>query len=103
MKFETYLLLGVILYGVWRTNRSVQRCQTAQERFFAVRASVFVWFVGILLVVAFLFLPNKVRAVLLIPIFLGAVSLARFLHEARARLRRGTEERVDLERMKRVN
>jgi hypothetical protein len=103
MKFETYLLLGVILYGVWRTNRSVQRSQTAQKRYFAVRSSVFLWFVGVLLVGALLFLPNKMRILLLIPAFFGVVSLARFLSDARDRLRRQTEERVDLERMKRVN
>ena len=103
MKFETYLLLGVILYGVWRTNRTVQRSQTAQERYFALRSSIFLWFVGVLLVGAFLFLPNKVRVILLVPVFFGAVSLGRFLREARARLRRQEEARVDLERMKRVN
>ena len=103
MKFETYLLLGVILFGVWKTNRSVRRSQTAQERYFVVRSSVFMWFVGILLIAGLLFLPNKVRVLLLVPVFFGVVSLTKFLRDARARLRRQTQDRVDLERMKRAN
>jgi len=103
VKFETYLLLAFILFCVWRTHRSVRRGQTAQERFFAMRTSIFSWFVVLLLVAAFLFLPNKARILLLVPVVLGGVSVARFFRDARARLRRGNQERVDLERMKRVN
>jgi len=103
MKFEIYLLLGVLLFGVWRTNRSVQRSQSAEERHFAVRSSIFVWFVGFLLLAAFLFLPNKARVLLFVPVFFGAVSLTKYLRDARERMRRESAEKVDLERMKRVN
>ena len=103
MKFETYLLLGVLLFGVWKTSRSVQRCQTPRERFFAMRASIFTWLVGFLLLVAFLFLPNRARVLLILPVFIGAVSVARLLRDARNRLRRESEARVDFERMKRVH
>jgi len=103
MKFETYLLLGIIVLGVWKTNRSVQRSRTAQERYFAVRTSLFLWLVGSLLLGALLFLPFKALILLLIPVFLGAVSLAKLLRASRVQMRREAQEEVDLERMKRVN
>ena len=81
----------------------MQRSQTAQERFFAMRTSIFSWFVVFLLVAAFLFLPNRARILLLLPVVLGGIGVARFFRDARARLRRGNQERVDIERMKRVN
>ena len=103
MKFETYLLLAFLLYGVWKTNRTVQRSRTAQERFFAVRTSIFFWFVGFALLAALLFLPTRVLALLLVPVFLGGVSVAKFFQNARTRLQREQQDRVDIERMKRVN
>jgi len=95
MKFETYLLLGILVYGIWRTNRSVQRSQTVAERNFTVRTSVFLWFLGLLVLGGIL--------LLLIPVFVGAVTLAKLLRDARGRLRQQAQERVDLERMRRVN
>jgi len=103
VKFETYLLLALILFCLWRTHRSVQRSQTPQERFFAMRTSIFSWFVVFLLLAGFVFLPNKARILLLLPVVLGGISVVRFLRDARARLRRKHQEGVDIERMKRVN
>jgi hypothetical protein len=40
---------------------------------------------------------------LLLPVFFGGMSLMKFFRDARTRLRRENEERVDIERMKRVN
>ncbi|MEI9895507.1 MAG: hypothetical protein WDN28_16850 [Chthoniobacter sp.] len=103
MKFETYLLLAIVLFGVWKTHRSVQRSETAQERDFTMRASIFSWFAGFLVLAAFLILPLRVLALLLVPIVFGGISVVKFLRDARARLRRANEERVDIDRMKRVN
>lgn len=103
MKFETYLLLAVLLFGIWKTHRSVRRSQSAEERFFAIRASAFTWVVGIALLIAFIFLPGKQRIVFLLPAFVVVVSLLKFWRNARERLGRERQERVDLERMKRVN
>jgi hypothetical protein len=103
VKIETYLLLALLIFGVWKTQKSVQRSKTAQERFFTLRASIFAWFVGFILLAAFLFLPNKARVLLLVPVVFGAISMAKFLRDARTRLRRTDQERVNLERMKRVN
>ena len=103
MKFEIYLLLAVLLFGVWKTQRSVRRSESAEERFFAIRAAAFTWLVGIALVAAFLFLPGKQRIVFLLPGFIIVVSLLKFWQNSRVRLRREKDERVDIDRMKRVN
>jgi hypothetical protein len=52
---------------------------------------------------ALLFLPNKARILLMIPVFFGSIAIARFFRDTRARMRREAEGRMDLERMKRVN
>jgi FlaA1/EpsC-like NDP-sugar epimerase len=103
MKFETYLLLAVLIFGVFKTHRTVQRSQSAKERFFAIRASALTWMVGIVLFAAFVLLPNKLRVLMLLPAFVVVVSVAKLWRNARARLRQESQERVDLERMKRVN
>ena len=54
-------------------------------------------------VVALVFLPNKQRVLLAIPMFVVAVTLAKLWRTGRARLRREEEERGSIDRMKRVN
>lgn len=103
MKFEIYLLLALLIFGIWKTNRSVQRSQTAQERAFTVRTSIFSWFVGFILLAALILLPLRALMLLLLPVAFGVLSITKFLHDARARLRREQQGRVDIERMKRVN
>lgn len=104
MKFGIYLLIVVLLYGVWKTHRTVQRSQSSEERFFAIRASAFTWLVSFGLLVGFLFLPGKQRIVFLLPAFLIVSSLLRLWRNGRERLRREQEQaQVDIERMKRVN
>jgi len=103
VKFETYLLLMIVLFGVWKTHRSVQRSETAQERYFTMRASIFSWFVGFVVLAALLLLPFRVLALLLVPMIFGGLTVAKFLRDARVRMRRENQERVDIDRMKRVN
>lgn len=103
MKIEIYLLLAVLLFGVWKTHRSVGRSQSSAERFFAIRASAFTWLVGAALLAAFVFSPNRLRVLLLLPAFVVVLSIAKFWQKSRERLRRERQERVDFERMKRVN
>lgn len=103
MKFEIYLLLALLVFGIWKTNRSVQRSQTVEERAFTVRTSIFSWFVGFLLLTAILFLPFRALILLLLPVGFGVITMAKFLRDARMRLRREQQERVNLERMKRAN
>jgi len=103
VKIETYLLLALLIFGIFKTQRTVMRSQSAQERFFAIRASAFTWLAGIALLSAFLFLPGKMRILFLLPAFVIVTSLAKFWRNGRARLRQESDLRVDLERMKRVN
>ena len=103
MKIVTFLLLAILLFGVFRTHRSVRRSVTPEERGMAIRVSAFAWLAGFLFLMAFIFLPNKQRIIMLLPGFIFAVAFARFWRDKRARLRRERDERADLERMKRVN
>ena len=103
MKIATYLLLAILLFGVFRTHRSVRRSVTAEERGMVIRMSAFAWLVGFLFLIALLFLPIKPGVIMLLPAFIFAVAFARFWRDKRARLRRENDERVNLERMKRVH
>ena len=103
MKIFTFLLLAILLFGVFRTHRSVRRSVTPEERGMAIRVSAFAWLAGFLFLIAFAFLPNKQRVIMLLPAFIFAVALAKFWRDKRARLRRENDERASLERMKRVN
>ena len=103
MKLAIYLLLAVLIYGVFRTQRTVRRSASPAERAVAVRVSAFAWLVGFLFLLAFVFLPNKQRVIMMLPAFIFAVSFAKFWRDKRDRLRREDDERAKLERMKRVN
>ena len=98
-----YLLLAILLFGVFRTHRSVRRSVTAEERGMAIRVSAFAWLVGFLFLIALLFLPIKPGVFVLLGGFIFAVAFAKFWRDKRARLRREHDERASLERMKRVN
>jgi hypothetical protein len=102
MKLATYLLLALLIFGVFSTHRTVRRSGTPAERATAIRVAAFTWLLGFLFLVAFIFLPNKQRALLMLPAFLAAVSLAKLWRNLRARSKRETDSRVDIERMKRV-
>ena len=103
MKFFTWILVLVLVVGVFRTHRSVRRSRSEAERFFSMRVALFAWVSGFAFLIALLFLPNKQRILLLIPIFVFAVTVAKLWRSGRERLRREEEERGSLDRMKRVN
>ena len=103
MKFAIFLLLAILIFGVFRTHLSVRRSVSAEERAIAIRVSAFTWLVGFLFLLAFAFLPNKQRVILMLPAFLFAVGFAKFWRDKRARLRREGAEQARLDRMKRVN
>jgi uncharacterized membrane protein len=75
----------------------------AQGRFFAIRSWAFTGLVAFLFLLAFLFLPDKGRVLLLIPIFLFGTTVARWMSKSRERLRRQTREQANFERAKRIN
>ncbi len=103
MKFPIYILLAVLIFGVFRTHLSVRRSTSAEERGIAIRFSAFAWVVGFLFLLAFIFLPNKQGVILMVPAFIVAVGLAKFWRDKRADLRRKSAEQTRLDRMKRVN
>ena len=103
MKFLTWLLAFVLIVAVFGTQRSVRRSRSDAERFFAMRVALFSWIAGFSFLVALIFLPNKPRVLLMIPLFVLAVTVAKLWRTGRARLRREEEERSSLDRMKRVN
>ena len=103
MKFLTWFLAFALIVAVFGTHRSVRRSRSEAERFFAMRVALFSWIAGFGFVIALIFLPNKQRVLLLIPLFVLTVTVAKLWRTGRARLRREEEERGSLERMKRVN
>ncbi len=103
MKFETYLLVALLIFGIFKTRRTLKRSRSASERFFAIRASAFTWLVGIFLAAGFFFLPGRMRILFLLPAFVVVTSLLKFWQNGRTRLHAEQSAAVDLDRMKRVN
>ncbi len=103
MKFVTYLLLGSLIFGIFRTRRGVKRAQTAKERAFIIRTAATAWLLGFLFVLALTFLPNKGRVLLMLPGFFLTVTLGKAWQNSRKQLRERQAQTVDLEKMKRAN
>ena len=103
MKIATWLLLFLLIFGIFSTQRTVRRSRSEEERFFAIRISAFTWLVGLIFLLALIFLPNRQRVLLMIPIFFTAVSLGKLWRNGRARIERERVEREQLGRMKRIN
>ena len=103
MKFLTWIIAFVLIAGVFSSHRSVRRSTSEAERFFSMRLALFSWLTGLAIVIAFIFLPNKQRVLMMIPVFVLSVSVAKLWRTGRARLRREEAERGSLDRMKRVN
>lgn len=94
--------IALLAWVVW-PQLAKFRAGSAAERAFTIRFTVFTWLIGFLFVAAFLFLPNKGRVIMLLPVFLVAVSLAKWWKNSRARLRREAAMDLNFERARRVN
>ena len=103
MKFLTWILALALILGVFTTHRSVRRSTSEAERYFSMRLALFSWLAGLAIVIAFIFLPNKQRVLMMIPVFVLSVSVAKLWRNGRTRLRREEAERGSIDRMKRVN
>ena len=103
MKFATWLLVLVLIVGIFSTHRSVRRSRSEAERHFALRLALFSWVAAVGFLIALMFLPNRQRVLLMIPIFLVATTVAKLWRDGRSRLRREHEERDRFDRMKRIN
>ena len=106
MKFATYILLGVLIFAIFRTKRSVSTTTSAKERSVAIRTAATCWLLGFIFVLGLVFLPDKARVLMMLPAFFLTVSIRRAIQNARAQLRNAQAQQgqpVDLEKMKRVN
>ncbi len=103
MKFGDVILAGLIIYGVFSTQRGVRGSRTKEERFFAIRMAMFSWIVGFLFVVALLFLPNKQRVLMMLPLFVVVVTVAKLWRSGKTRLRREAQTQDRFDGAKRVN
>lgn len=103
MKFLIWFIALVLIVCVFGTHRTVRRSTSEAERFFAMRLALFSWVSGFAFLIALLFLPNKQRVLLMIPLFVLVVTVAKLWRTGRARLRREEAERGGIDRMKRVN
>ena len=96
------LALALLAWLVWPQVRKF-RAGSAAERAFTIRFTAFTWLVGLLFILAFLFLPNKGRVVMMLPLFLVTVSLAKWWKNSRARLRREAATDTNFQRARRIN
>lgn len=77
--------------------------QSEAERSFMIRFTIFSWVLAFIFVGAILFLPNKGRVLMLVPIFLAGTTLARWWTNSRERLRRKAEMDTNFGRARRIN
>lgn len=103
VKYVSLLLLIILAIGLFGTQRSVKRSTSERERQFVIRTSAALWIVGIIAVAVLVFLSFRMVLLLLLPAFVLGMSLLRGWHHTRERLRREDSQRVDIERMKRIN
>ena len=104
MKFlPALIVLALLGYGLWGMQRTEGRTGSAREKALAIRGIAALVVLGLIFVAALIFLPNRARALIILPAFFFAVTVAKAWRNSRERLRREEQQRVDLERMKRVN
>ncbi|HEY2343213.1 MAG TPA: hypothetical protein VGH90_09305 [Chthoniobacteraceae bacterium] len=94
--FLTFLLGGPRALARWRQIAPA-------EREVLVRMILFTLMIAGGFLAALFIAPECPRALFVIPLALAGLVVTKFWKSALARIRRNAEERVDLERMKRVN
>jgi len=103
MAFFELLFAGGMIYLLYRFVASWFLRRPPSERSFMFRTLLIGVLLAFVLLVAFLFAPNKARLLLLLPALLGISAVAKLWRDGRARLRRNAERDDAFERMKRVN
>ena len=94
-----FFLLARRLVPRWTAWRK----RSEAERSFAVRFTIFSWLLAFVFVLAILLLPNKGRVLMLVPVFLVGMTLAKWWQNTRERLRREAAATSDFERARRIN
>jgi fatty acid desaturase len=98
------IILALLAYGFWGMQRTPEKPSgTAREKALAIRGIAMLVVLAVVFVGALLFLPNKARVLMMLPAFFVAVTVGKAWRDSRRRLRRAEQERVDLEKMKRIN
>lgn len=104
MKFlPALIVLALLGYAIWGMQRTGGRTGSAREKALVIRGIAAFAVLGLIFVVALIFMPNRARVLMMLPMFFVAVGLGKAWRDSRQRLRRAEQERVDLEKMKRVN
>ena len=99
----TLIVLALLGYAVWGMQRTAQRSGSGREKALAIRGIAVLCVLGLVFVTALIFLPNKARVLMMLPAFFVAVTIGKAWRNSRERLRRTEQQRVDLEKMKRVH
>jgi 4-hydroxybenzoate polyprenyltransferase len=104
MRFLPWVIILLLLgYSFWGMQRTPQRTSSTREKALAIRGIAMLIVLGIVFIAALLFLPNKARVLMMLPAFFVVVGVGKAWRNSRERLRREEQQRVDLEKMKRVN
>lgn len=102
--FYVFAAIGLYFLARWLVPRwSLWRKRSAAEKSLAMRFTIFSWILAFVFVVAILFLPNKGRVLMLVPVFIAGMTLARWWQSSRERLRREEAEASDFARARRIN
>jgi Flp pilus assembly protein TadB len=93
-----WLLLPRLLrkFAAWKN-------QSEAERSLTIRLTAFSWLLAFVFVVAIVFLPNKGRIIMLVPVFIAGTTLARWWQSSRERLRRQAEQEAGFAQARRIN
>jgi hypothetical protein len=99
------VLLALLWFLLPRLVRSYAgwKARSAAERSFAVRFSIISWVLAFIFIAALLFLPNKGRIIMLVPVFLAGATLAKWWQTSRERLRQEAEGETNFARARRIN
>jgi Na+/H+ antiporter NhaD/arsenite permease-like protein len=100
--FAVAALLWLFLPSLLRRMKA-WKSQSEEERSVAIRFTIFSWVLAFIFVTAALFLPNKGRVILLLPLFLIGATLARWWQNTRDRIRRKNAMDTNFGRARRIN
>jgi len=103
MRFVVVAALLAYVFWVLVQRMRAGRVVGPRERFFQFRAWSFTGLVILMSLVALVILPDKGRILMLAPLFIGGVTLAKWIQKNRLRLRTEETERSSFERAKRIN
>jgi hypothetical protein len=97
------LIFALIGWLGWRTIRRILFSGSEQERTLNIRATIALWILTAIFIVAFVATPGRARLFVLIPLLLVMGSAMKAYRNSRRDLRESADLNERLKRMKRVN